>query len=117
MMSSSGIKRGSASLGFGCGARIASSQTRAGVFAPEGGLAAPRLHQETATAKMSVAGPSLRPGDLLRRHVPRRAEDLVPRDLDGAAMPKSMTFTCPSSSIITFRGVMSRCTTSIRRCA
>ena len=115
--SSRGRSRMSASLGFGCGALIAASISSG--RPPEGRLPAPQLDQQDRDREDVGRGRELPALHLLGRHVPRRAEDALPVGAvaTGAAMPKSMTLTCPSSSTITLRGVTSRCTTFIRRCA
>jgi len=116
MTSSSGKRRGSTSLGRGCGARMAASHS-ASVARRNGAVPLHVSISNTATAKMSVAGPSSLPSTCSGGMCPGEPNTSCPATRAGAAMPKSMTLTCPSSSIIALRGVTSRWTTCMRRWA
>ncbi len=73
----------------------------------------------TATANTSAAGVSCAPSACSGGMWPGDPNTPAPLDVvsTGVLMPKSMTLTCPSSSTITLRGVTSRWTTFMRRCA
>ena len=78
----------------------------------KGGLPVHASISSAPTANTSVAGVSALAAQLLGRHVAGRAEHLTRwlrrTGVAGAAMPKSIRRTAPSSSNITLRGVTSR---------
>jgi len=118
MTSSNDKRRMLASLGFGCAARMLASTSpvvrrRNGAFPLQSSM------RSTATANTSAAAVSSPPPICSGGMCPGDPKMPWPVGVvaTGAAIPKSMTLTCPSSSTITFRGVTSRCTRFMRRCA